>query len=122
MKTIGVSSTLFVLLVATLALCVKSDGFITGLIFVPFALGPLLVSLKFAFAFKKRASQVSITMGSALYAIWFSLAYLDIFYWHVDANGAIGLLFVGLYSLPVMLIVWLFARYFGRTPSEDIQA
>ncbi len=122
MKNIGIRSTALVLVAGALALCIKSDGFITGLFFVPFSLGPLLLSLIFAFAYRKRASQVALTVGSALYAVWFSVAYLDIFYWNLDAQSAIGLLFIGIYSLPVMFIVWLIATAFGRELAEEIQS
>ena len=77
------------MLLGSLALCAKSARFLAGLMFVPFALGPLIVSLFFGIALSGRVgSQIAISIGSVLYAAWFATAYLDIFYWHLDAQSA----------------------------------
>ena len=116
MKTAGISSTLFVLVLGGCALAAKTDGFFAGVLLVPMALGPLFVSLGLALMLRGKAgSQIVLSIGAILYALWFSYAYIDIFYWHLDAQSAIGLLVVGAYALPVMAVVWLSAGLLGRT-------
>ncbi len=61
-----------------------------------------------------KKSQLTLTIGSILYAAWFIFAYLDIFYWHLDPQSAVGLLLVGIYSLPIMGVIWMIAALFNK--------
>ena len=76
------------------------------LFFVPFALGPLVVSLFLALFALRRACQITLIIGSVLYAAWFGYLYIGAFYLHPSPQSGIILLFVGFYSLPGMLPVW----------------
>ena len=119
----GSVSTAVVLIACAIALCSRSASFFSGLYFVPFALGPLFVSLVFAGVLKaKKRSQVALTIGSVLYGFWFAFAFLDIFYWHQDPQSGIALLFVGVYSLPGMAIVWIVTALLGRARPEAVKS
>lgn len=91
---------------------------IGGAIFaVPFSLGPLLVSIALTFYVWSRLSLIILSTGSILYGIWFGYVYMIAFHWYVDPQSAIALAFVGIYSLPVMIPVWLIAWAFrGSAP------
>ncbi|MBK1834112.1 hypothetical protein [Roseibacillus ishigakijimensis] len=55
----------------------------------------------------ERFCQILLTVGSLLYGGWFAFVYLSAFHWHLDAQSSIALLFVGIYSLPIMIPIWL---------------
>jgi hypothetical protein len=100
-------TTAILVIIGTIMLMSESDPFFGALFFVPFALGPLLVSLAIAAKSPYRSCQLILTISSLLYAAWFVLVFLDVFYWHLDPQSAIAFLFVGIYSLPIMIPVWL---------------
>lgn len=88
------------------ALAAKSAD-ASGLAFiVPLALGPMAVTLLLTCFCHRPLSLALLMTSTVLYAAWFFLVYLDVFYWHLDPQSAIALLFVGIYSLPVMLPLW----------------
>jgi len=92
--------------------CLMSKSDIIGALFVlPFALGPLFISLIVAAVSHFRSCQNILIVGSVLYSAWFGYAFLDIFYWHPDPQSAIGLLFVGALSLPVMIPIWILTLF-----------
>ena len=110
MKTFGVASTSLVVFLGTIALCAEADGFFAALLFAPFSFWPLAVSIELALKWAKlQPVQVVLAAGSGLYALWFALVYLDVFYWHPDAQGPIAFVFMGIFYLPVMLPVWIVA-------------
>jgi CDP-diglyceride synthetase len=100
-------ATAILLAVGILVLMTESEPVIGALFFVPFALGPLLVSLAIATKSPYLSCQIILTVGSVLYGTWFGFVFLDAFYWHVDPQSAIALLFIGIYSLPIMIPIWL---------------
>jgi hypothetical protein len=85
----------------------ESGSFFGALFFAPFAFGPLIVSLLLAAICPYRACQIALITGTVLYAVWFVSVWLSAFQWHVDAQSSISLLFAGVYSLPVMIPVWI---------------
>ena len=89
------------------ALGSKSESVSGVLFFIPFALGPLFVSLMLAAIEHERSCQITLIIGSVLYAVWFGFVFLDAFYWHIDPQSSIALIFIGIYSLPVMIPVWI---------------
>jgi hypothetical protein len=89
------------------ALMSKSELSSGALFFIPFALGPLFVSLVLAVASHSRSFQKALIIGSILYATWFGFVFLSAFYWYVDPQSVIALIFVGIYSLPVMIPIWI---------------
>ena len=91
-----------------------TKSIIGALFFVPFALGPLFVSMKIAATAPYRSCQIILAIGTGLYAVWFGFIFLDAFYWHLDPQSAIALVFIGLYSLPVMIPIWLGALALKR--------
>lgn len=89
------------------ALMSKSEPASGALFFVPFALGPLFVSLLLAAIAPNRSCQITLVIGSLLYSVWFGFVFLNAFYWHIDPQSSIAMIFIGIYSLPVMIPVWL---------------
>ena len=106
-------------LVCGILLLAESQPIAGALFFFPFSLGPLFVSMILAFIWRTRFSQVTLCIGSILYGTWFTYIYLSVFYWYPDAQGAIALLFIGFYSLPIMVPIWAISSVF-RFPSEKI--
>ena len=96
------------------ALMSKAEPASGALFFVPFALGPLAVSLLLAAMLPRRPSQVALIIGSVAYAAWFGFVFLDVFHWHADPQSAIALVFIGAYSLPVMIPIWIVSLALGR--------
>lgn len=106
MKQATLIFTMLTLLIGTFLLCSQSRGFVSGLFFVPTSLGPLFVTLMIAAFLPSKRAQIALFVSSVLYCGWFAYAYLKIFYTNVDPQGAIALLFIGAYSLPVMAVLW----------------
>ncbi len=102
------------LVAGTVALMTESEPIVGALFFVPFALGPLFISLLMAALCPTRPCQILLSAGSLLYAAWFGSIFLEIFHWHPDPQGAIALIFVGVYSLPVMGLIWVAALVLRR--------
>ena len=109
--------TSFVALIGGVLLVIKSEPIVGGLFFFPFSLGPLFVSMIIASSLRSVLSQISLCIGSILYGFWFGYVYMCAFYWHIDPQSAIALFFVGMYSLPVMLPMWMITyilQYYGK--------
>ncbi len=115
-------ATAAVIVAGTVALMTESDsvrGAIGGtLVFVPFSLGPLFLSLLVAVFSPQRSSQIVLSLGSILYAVWFGFVFLDVFYWHLDPQSAVALLFTGIYSLPVLIPLWLVSLVLMRKRTQ----
>lgn len=114
--------TLVFLIAGTVVLVSISDTVLGALFFVPFSLGPLLVSLLLAAISPSRLSQRALLTGSVLYAAWFTFMYLEAFHWHLDPQSAIAMVFVGVLSLPVMIPVWIISLVGMRRQSSQNQA
>ena len=112
--------TCLVLAVGCIVLLSRSSSIGSALFFMPFSLGPLLVSIALTFYVWSRLSLVILSTGSGLYGIWFGYVYMSAFHWHLDPQSAIALLLVGIYSLPAMIPVWLIAWAFrGSAPQSN---
>ncbi len=101
--------TVIAIITGTALLALKSNPMIGVLFFIPFALGPLLVTYGLTFICHRKPSLVILLISAAAYLTWFLFVYMNAFYWHPDPQSPIALLFVGVYSLPVMLPLWLVA-------------
>ena len=106
MKSPAFIATTFTIVIGMVILMSISEPVLGAFIFVPFALGPLFVSLIVAAFSSCRSCQATLILGSVLYAAWFTFVYLSAFHWHPDAQSGIALLFIGVYSLPVMIPIW----------------
>lgn len=114
-KSPAILTAVLVLVAGTAVLCARAEPAMGGLFFVPFSLGPVFVSLALAIAWRRRTrSQWTLAVGHLLYALWFGLVYFDVFHGRPDPQGPIAFLFVGLYALPVMLVVWIVAGLGAR--------
>ena len=76
-------------------------------IMVLLTLGPLFISLGIAAISPGRGPQITLITGSIMYALWIAFVCLDAFYWNIDPQSVIALLFIGIYSLPVMIPIWI---------------
>lgn len=94
-------------LASCLALAIVSDPAYGFLFFVPFTLGPHAVSHGLCFVLNSRGAAVALCIGMLAYLAWFFYVYADAFYFNVDAQSGIALAFIGIFSLPVMVPVWL---------------
>ena len=116
--------TLTTILIGFGMLTAKADNPAGALFFVPFSLGPQIVSLVLLLLLPHPSSQRLLLAGALLYAGWFVLVFLDIFYWHMDPQGPIVLVFVGFYALPVLIPIWIVAlvQNIRNKPRGDVEA
>lgn len=100
-------------IVVWLAVCValagQSDPMYGFVFFVPFSLGPHAVSHLLCLWIRSRRAATLLGVGMLAYAAWFFFVYADAFYFNLDAQSAIAMLYVGIVTLPVMIPVWLIA-------------
>lgn len=75
----------------------------------PFIFGPLLVTALLGLFLHSRSSQRTLTASAVLFAAAFILWFLNLFYWNLDPQNGIALLFTGIYSLPAMIPFWIIA-------------
>ena len=107
----GASSPAFVVTAIILAVGIgvllsNSRDFGATLMMTPFALGPLAVSLLVTLFARTKGSQITLIVGSVLYGGVFVYLYIQLYYVSPSPQSGIGLLFIGFYSLPVMIMVW----------------
>ena len=104
-RRVAFNLTAIVIAVGTIMLCIPSPNFFGGVFVVPFALGPLFLSLALAKRWRDRVSQIAISAGTLAYAVWFVYVYLTNFL-SADPQAGIPLLFIGIWAMPVMACVW----------------
>lgn len=102
-------TSLALLLVCTAAMLSKMEFSWAGLLFVPLALWPLMVSAAASFFVKVDRAAGWLLASSLLYALWYGYLFVSAFYLHPDPQAGLVFLFVGIYSLPVMLVLWIVA-------------
>ena len=101
-----------VLLVVGIGIIDSNSRSFSGTLFmVPFALGPLVLSLLLALVMPNKASQITLIIGSVLYAGFFIYLYGGLFHRSPSPQSGIGLLFIGFYSLRVMIPIWCVAAF-----------
>ncbi|RKX33876.1 MAG: hypothetical protein DRP71_08920 [Verrucomicrobia bacterium] len=98
--------------VGMVALCAKSEPFYGGLFFLPFALGPQILTHVGILYARSRGAQITLFIALVVYFSWFSFIFVEIFYLNPDPQGPVALLFVGVYSTPVMLVLWVISALF----------
>jgi hypothetical protein len=82
----------------------------------------MVVSLLLGAAAASRRSLITLLISNILYFGWFLWVYISAFHLHPDPQAGIAFLFVGIYSLPVMIPLWIIAmclRQSKRTKSEQ---
>lgn len=100
-------------IIASLLLIQQSDPFYWFLFFIPFALFPHGVNQALIYTLTTTKAQKALLVGQLVYFIWFTYVYIDAFYINLDPQSAIVLLFVGVFSLPVMVVIWVMALSFN---------
>lgn len=98
-----------VVAVGVVGLMVLTESVGDGLFLALFVLWPLLVSLVLSVWMIHGPCQKALILGTVLYGVWMGLVCLDAFVWHVDAQGAFGLVVAMMMALPVMGGIWVFA-------------
>lgn len=61
-----------------------------------------------------KKSSMTLLAANLLYFAWFLWIYIDVFYINIDPQGPISFVFIGIFSLPVMLPLWIIALIFER--------
>ena len=102
-------TTAAIVLIGTLFLCSQADPFSAGLFFVPFAFGPLAVTIGLALACRSTFAQVLLTVSSVSYGAWFAYICAQAFFVNPDPQSPIAFLFVGICAVPVLLVFWVAA-------------
>lgn len=98
------------LLTGFLMLIPKSSGVLGALLLALFSLGPTLsVTMVLAAYLPQRWPQILLGIAGIASSACFAWAYLDVFHWHSDPQSPVGLIFVGVYSLPLLIPIWLLA-------------
>lgn len=92
-----------------LVLIAKEVSPVGALFFLPFSFGPLLVTAAIGAFCRGRTPQVILTVAAGAYMAWFAWLYMEIFFWHPDPQSPVALVFVGAYSLPILLPMWIAA-------------
>jgi len=119
MKKFTLVFTSSLIVVGTLLLCSKSSPFIGGFFFAISSLFPLFFSLMIVYKSEQIINiRIQLT-GIILYFIWFSFVFLSVFNWNPDPQGPIALLFVGLFSLPIMTIFWTMSLILNKKEKQN---
>lgn len=108
-KTLAFKVTLALFCLGSIFICLAADWFVAGLLFIPFVLGPLLINLSQTSYWLSKGSQAVLMTATIAYAIWFAYVYSMAIIWGTDAQSPIALLFIGVFSLPVMVPLWIVA-------------
>ena len=111
--------TALLLLAGTLWLMGEADAWFWGIVLMPFAFGPLIVSLVISAISRYRPCQWILVVSSVLYAGWFWFMYLYAMSWNPGAQSALFVMVVGVYSLPVMIPVWLVTLRWRRNSIKN---
>ena len=102
-----ISAIVFILPV--LLFLAMSDGNPGGLLLLPMVFGPMMASLFLGAAVESCRSLVTLLISNILYFGFFLWVYFNALYLHPDPQAGIAFLFVGIYSLPVMIPLWVIA-------------
>ena len=92
----------------------NTESFGDEVFVILFVLWPLVLSLFLAFIAQSRSSQITLIIGSILYGSCFSIIYGS-----SGAQSGVALLFMGFYSLPVMVPIWGVAVFLKRKPQLE---
>ena len=81
-------------------------GTIAFLLFCGF---PPVVSIMLSMGSKNPLPHIILTTASLLYGGWFAYVVYNAFFVHLDPQSGIAVLLVGIFSLPVMVPLWILA-------------
>ncbi|MBC2602509.1 hypothetical protein [Puniceicoccus vermicola] len=107
-------TSLMVFIVASLLLLTKASSPAGLLLFMPFSFGPMIATLLLGLWAKSKRSSVLLLASNLIYFAWFLWVYIDVFYIHIDPQGPIAFVFIGMASLPVMIPLWIIALVLER--------
>jgi hypothetical protein len=110
--------TMAVAVIGSIVLCSLATPFVAGLLLAPFSFGPLVVTAGLAIALRSRPAQIVLSLSSILYAAWFGYVYAQAVHINPDPQSPIAFLFVGIYAVPVLVVLWIAAgaaHWYART-------
>ena len=105
-----------------LLLLTLQSSSLTGVVFLSFfGLWPFLVNTGLAFIARCKATVLLTLLASVAYILWFLYGYYDIFHVNIDPQSGISVIFIGIYSMPFMLLIWLafFTFHFLTRPKGN---
>jgi hypothetical protein len=80
-----------------------------AILFIPFMFGPQFVSLLLAYYMPNAKSQTTIFLSSLIYLAWTVFVLVSAYVVYPDAQSGIALIFIPIYSIPIMLFAWAIA-------------
>ena len=92
------------------------------LFFVPFSLFPHAITHVMVAKANDRISLSLLLVALVGYFGWFLFVYVQAFHTHLDAQSSIALLFVGTYSMPAMIPLWVASAIASRLHKPAQQA
>ena len=102
-----------VIFLMAFSLLLSQSGGVMGvlLLLLPLTFGPMIVSLILGAAVGSQRSLLTLLISNILYSFGVLWAYFHAFYFYPDPQAGLVFLFVGIYSLPVMIPMWIAAVY-----------
>ena len=79
--------------------------------------GPMFANFLFSRKFTSAKSQATFLVINTMYAAWYSWVLFDAFYFHLDAQSGLVILFAFIYALPVFVLGWMLAASFNGKKS-----
>lgn len=104
----AIITTSIVAVLGGLSLFAIADSVLGVAFFIPFSLGPLAITGLFGCVLASRIPQWILASSSICYGVWFAFMYVACVT-SSSSTGALGFLFIGLYSLPVLFFFWIAA-------------
>ena len=111
--------TLIVIAASMVAIGMMTESVSGALFFVPFVTGPLWVSLFMAFLVSSKSQGILLTVASVLYGAWFAMVYASVVYWQSAPVDPVAFVFIGIFSLPVLIPMWLAMLYLRRRQQRE---
>jgi len=108
-------------LICCLALAMESSPIFAFLFFVPFSLFPHAITHAMISKTSTIPALAVLMVCQIGYVSWFLYIYIQAFHIYLDAQSPIALLFAGIYSLPVMVPLWIAAAVLSRLTSPAQQ-
>jgi hypothetical protein len=112
-------SSIFMLLLTIILYSMKSTPYYGAIFFLPFYGFPIIIIGISSFFLNRIISYIFLLLSLLLYGIFFVYTYYNAFYLHLDPQSGLIILFVGVYSLPVMIPLWVtvfFINYYHNSP------
>lgn len=101
-------------LISLLLLCMKAEPWYGAFFIAAFSLFPHAVTHAMLWMQQSTPARLVLVIGMCLFGAWFLYIYADVFYWNLDPQSPVALVFIGFFSLPVMIPLWILATLLER--------